>query len=73
MPPLDHLPAFTTACSSTLLNSCNEVATARTSWALTFPGTLAILKCGMRIRYSGADQTRDRGCSELLPRIVVLE
>ena len=32
--------------------------------------TLAILKGGMRIHYGGADPTRDRGCTELLPRIV---
>ena len=27
----DHFPAFMTACRYTLLRSCNEVATARTS------------------------------------------
>ena len=26
--------------------------------------TLAVLKCGMRIRYSGADPTRNSGCTE---------
>ena len=34
VPPLDHLPAFMTACRSTLLKSCNEVA--------TFPGILLL-------------------------------
>ena len=33
--------------------------------------TLAVLKGGMRILYSGADPARDRGCTELLPRLVV--
>ena len=35
--------------------------------------TLAIMKGGMRIHYSGADPTRDRGCTELLPHIVVFK
>ena len=34
--------AFMTASWSALLKSCNEVATARTSWALTFPGILLV-------------------------------
>ena len=40
---LDHLPAFITACRSTLLKHSKEVASARTSWALTFPGMLLLL------------------------------
>ena len=31
----------------------------------------AVLKGGMRIPYSGADPTRNRGCTELLPCMVV--
>ena len=33
--------------------------------------TLAVLKGGMSIPYSGADPMRNRGCAELLPRPVV--
>ena len=33
--------------------------------------TLAVLKGGMRIPYSGADPTRHRGCTERLPCLVV--
>ena len=33
--------------------------------------TLAVLKGGMRIHYSGAYPTRDSGCTELLPHVVV--
>ena len=34
---------------------------------------LAVLMGSMRIHYSGADPSEDRGCTELLPRIVVFE
>ena len=33
--------------------------------------TLAVLKSSMNIPYSGADPTRNRGCTELLPSLVV--
>ena len=32
---------------------------------------LAVQKGGMRIQYSGADPTKNTGCTELLPRLVV--
>ena len=37
--------------------------------------TIAVLKGGMSIHYSGVDPTRDtcRSCTELLPRIVAFE
>ena len=35
--------------------------------------TLAVLKGGMGMYDSGADPTRDRGCTQLLPCVVVFE
>ena len=70
MPPLDHLPAFITACRSTFLKSCNEVDTGQTSWALTFLG----YSCYPEGWHNGGVvPTRDRGRTELLPHIVIVE
>ena len=37
-----------------------------------FWDTLAVLKGGMRIHYSGADPSRDSGCTELIPTLLSL-
>ena len=48
MPPLDHILAFNAVCKSTLIESCNELATARTLRVL---GRLALFQGSMRVHY----------------------
>ena len=70
MLPLDHLLAFFTTCRSTLLKSCEKVATELMSFDPSWD-TLAVLKGGMRIHYSDADPSEDSGCTEPLSCVVV--
>ena len=71
VPTLDHLQIFITVFRSTLLKSCNEVATPQTFDC--FGNNFAFLEGSMRMHYTHADPSGDSSCTELLSYVIVLD